>query len=44
MYSIAKSSTSQSAEDISFLQKIDALIEQKKKDLKAELAAWEKSD
>lgn len=27
--------------DIGFVEKMDALIEQQKKDLKAELAAWE---
>jgi hypothetical protein len=44
MYSIAKSSKSQSAADISFIEKMDALIEQQKKDLEAQLAAWEASD
>ena len=40
MYSLAKSSTSQSAVDTSFIQKMDALIEQQKK----EIAAWKASD
>jgi hypothetical protein len=44
MYSIAKSSTSQSAEDISFVEKMDALIEQQKKDLEAQLTAWQERD
>jgi len=44
MYSLAKCSTSQSTADISFMKKMDTLIEQMKKDLKAELAAWKAND